>query len=220
MNARTKNYQYNEKIIKIDPVTPDLSVIERAASIIKKGGVVVFPARSMYGIAANALSVDALERIYEMKKRPAAKPLLVLVPAGYDLSVIVTTIPEKALEIMKKFWPGLITVVLRARETLPGRLTAGTGKIGIRVPGNPVASLLAEKTGFPITGTSANISEMESCTKIADLPEEIIESVDLVLDSGELGGGKGSTVIDCSGDRIEILREGNVTARDLVDFLG
>lgn len=220
MNARTKNYQYNEKIIKIDPVTPDLSVIERAASIIKKGGVVVFPARSMYGLAADALSGDALERIYEMKKRPAAKPLLVLVPAGYDLSEIVTAIPEKALGIMKKFWPGLITVVLRAKESLPRRLTAGTGKIGIRVPGNPVASLLAEKTGFPITGTSANISEMESCTKIADLPEEIIESVDLVLDSGELEGGKGSTVIDCSGARIEILREGNVPAKDLVDFLG
>ncbi len=219
LNVRTENFRYkdryNEKIVRIDPVSPDLSIIERAASIIKRGGVVVFPARSMYGLAADSLNPDAVERIYEIKKRSADKPLLILIPADYDISELVKDVPENALIIMKKFWPGLITVILEAKDHLPQRLTAGTGKIGIRMPGNPVAAFLAQHAGCPITGTSANISDMESCIRISDLPESIIESVDLVLDAGTLAGGKGSTVIDATTENIQILREGNVTAEEL-----
>lgn len=222
LNVRTENSQYNykykEKIVRIDPVSPDLSIIERAASIIKRGGVVVFPARSMYGLAADALNPNAIERIFDIKKRPSAKPLLVLIPNNYDLSEIVTDIPEKALTIMNKFWPGLITIVLNAKDHLPQRLTAGTGKIGIRMPGNPVAAFLAQYSGCPITGTSANISEMDSCISISDMPKEIIDSVDLVLDAGTLEGGKGSTVIDATTEKIQILREGNISAEELSHF--
>lgn len=215
MNVRTKNSQYNEKIIRMDPDSPDLSVIERAASIIRQGGVVVFPARSMYGLAADALSPDAVDKIFEIKKRPSAKPLLVLVPQGYDLSEIITSIPETALRIMRKFWPGKVTIVLGARNHLPEKLTAGTNKIGVRVPGNRIAALLAEKTGRPITGTSANISDTESCIRISDLPDEIIEAVDLIIDTGELEGGSGSTVIDATEGKIRILRVGNVSVEEL-----
>ena len=121
--------------------------------------------------------------------------------------------------IMRKFWPGLVTIILKARKSIPERLTAGTGKIGIRVPGNPVASLLAIYAGSPVTGTSANVSEMDSCFRISDLPFEILEAVDLVLDAGELEGGKGSTVVDASSDCIRIIREGNIKAEQLDEFI-
>ncbi len=218
LKARTENCPYNKKILRIDPEFPDLSLIKRAASVIDKGGVVVFPARSMYGLAADAMNPEAVDRIFTIKRRCPAKPLLVLVPPGYDIGLIVQEIPEKAAAVMRKFWPGLVTIILNAKGCIPERLTAGTGKIGIRIPGNPVASMLALYSGRPLTGTSANISEMESSVRISDLPDEILLNVDLVLDAGELDGGKGSTVIDASSDVLRILREGNVPAEALDDF--
>jgi L-threonylcarbamoyladenylate synthase len=209
----------DNKIIEVDPLHPDHSIIKHAASIIHRGGVVVFPARSMYGLAADAMNPEAVDRIFQIKKRSPAKPLLVLVPPYYDISIVAVEIPEKAAMIMRKFWPGLVTIILKARESIPERLTAGTGKIGIRVPGNPVASLLAVYSGRPITGTSANISEKDSCFSIGDLPSEILEAVDLVLDAGELEGGKGSTVVDASSDCIRIIREGNINTEQLQEFI-
>lgn len=223
LNARTENSLYNSlyenKIKRVDPVNPDPAVIDLAVSVIKRGGVVVFPTRSMYGLAADALNHEAVGKIFEMKKRPYSKPLLVLIPADYDLSQIVLEIPEKAKKIMDKFWPGFITIVLKAKVHLPAVLTAGTGRIGIRKPGNPVAAELVNLAGFPLTGTSANISDMDSCSRISDLPAEILESADLVLDAGELLGGAGSTVIDATSDKIRILREGNLSASILASFI-
>jgi L-threonylcarbamoyladenylate synthase len=116
---------------------------------------------------------------------------------------------------MKAFWPGRVTLVFDARDTLPVLLTARTGKIGVRLPGHPVAAAMLRQINGPVTGTSANLSGHPACSRLADLDPRIAGRVDLVLDAGALQGGVGSTVVDVTEHPPKILREGEVTASQI-----
>ena len=124
-----------------------------------------------------------------------------------------------AAELIKNFWPGSITIVFEAKDTLPINLTAGTGKIGIRLPKHAVASALVNEAGCPITGTSANISGHAGCSRVSDLDSLIADKLDFMFDAGQLEGGKGSTVVDVTTDLPRILREGAVPAKDIFAVL-
>ena len=206
-------------IRKINSRKPEPEIIAEAAAIIKKGGVVVFPTRCLYGLGADALDPHAVEKIIKIKQRPADNPILVLIDCRRQLDSLVVNISPVAMAIMDTFWPGRVTLVFEAGDSLSNRLTAHTGKIGVRLAGHPVASALIKQVGSPVTGTSANLSGKPGCHQIQYLDPSIAKRVDLVLDAGMLEGGVGSTIVDVTEDRPQILREGQVTAEQILRIL-
>jgi len=208
-----------DKIRKIDPNEPDHSIIQEGAEIIRNGGVVVFPTTGLYGLGADAHHTDAVERVFSAKQRPADNPILILVPDMKSLNDLVEEIPSPTEKIMDRFWPGSVTLVFLARPQVSTMLTAGTGKIGIRLPAHPAALRLVSTFGEPITGTSANRSGEPGIWDVNDLPVEITDAVDLVLDAGPLKGGPGSTVVDVTTDPPTILREGALATVRITELL-
>lgn len=179
----------------------------------------VFPTQCLYGLAADARNPDAVAEIFRIKGRSSHKPLLVLIKNQQVLKAIVKDIPPQALKLMLQFWPGKLTIIFFAQNNLPGVLTGKTGKIGVRLPGHCVASMLTQLMENPITGTSANLSGMPGCFNIRDLESQILHEVDLVLDAGPLSGGIGSTVIDVTEKQPLILREGVISTDQIFSCL-
>ena len=208
------------KIHKINPENPDTETIQDAAGVIRKGGVIAFPNRCLYGLGADAFNPQAVERIFKIKRRPAAKPILILIDDLKQIERLVTTVSGTATAIMNRFWPGRVTLVFDARKDVPDYLTAGTGKIGIRLAGHPVAASLAGAIQGPLTGTSANVSGRPGCYQIKDLQPEVSEQLDLILDAGPLKGGRGSTVVDVTGRVPKVLREGFVSEEEVLANYG
>jgi L-threonylcarbamoyladenylate synthase len=200
----------------VNPRAPQPEAISRGAKVICAGGVVCFPTRCLYGLGADAFSEAAVERVFDIKQRPADMPLLVLINRPDQLPGLARSIPRIAQTLMERFWPGRLTLVLEAEPGLPARLTAGTGKIGIRLAAHPVAQALAEAVGRPITGTSANLSGRAGCRQIMELDPLIARQVDLILDGGPLKGGVGSTVVDVTGAAPVVIREGEVSKPEIL----
>ena len=208
------------KIHKINPENPNPDIIQEAAGIIRKGGVIAFPTRCLYGLGADAFNPEAVDRIYKIKQRSAAKPILILIDEPHRLKSLVTHISEAAKAITERFWPGRVTLVFDASAKVPDTLTAGTGKIGIRLAGHPVAAALAGAVQGPITGTSANVSGCPGCHQIEDLQPAVAEQLDLIIDAGPLKGGRGSTVVDVTAKIPRVLREGIVSKGEIMAAAG
>ena len=210
MSEKHKHYKRPANQIRCSPQSPDRKIIADAADVVLAGGVVCFPTSCLYGLGADAGCEEAVKRVFEIKQRPPDKPVLVLIDSLERLDRLVARIPPFADELIDRFWPGKLTLVFEARSSVSELLTAGTGKIGVRQPGHPVARAFVSALKRPLTGTSANLSGSPSCNRIEDLPSAIRSQVNLLIDSGELKGGVGSTVVDVSGDRPRLLREGAI----------
>ncbi len=206
---------FSPTIYKINPEHPDTQSIQKASAVSRKGGVIAFPTRCLYGLGADAFNPEAVDRIFKIKQRPAQKPILILIDDPVRLKRLVKNVSGTAAAIMDLFWPGKITLVFEARADVPPYLTADTGKIGIRLPGHPVAAALVRELQQPLTGTSANVSGRPGCHQIGDLQPEVTEKLELILDAGPLKGGRGSTVVDVTGQVPQVLREGEVSQKDL-----
>jgi len=200
---------------KVAATEPEPWVIADAVKVLKKGGLVVFPTTGLYGLGADALNPAAVERVYRAKQRASAKPILVLIAEIPELKKLCTEVTKTAAGLMGLFWPGRLTVVVKARPDLPGVLTGGTGKIGIRMSRHPVARSLVKAFGGPVTATSANLSGQKGCAAVAKLDPGITGAVDLVLDAGPLKGDIGSTVVDATTERPVVLREGAISKKRL-----
>ncbi|NOX33422.1 MAG: threonylcarbamoyl-AMP synthase [Deltaproteobacteria bacterium] len=207
------------KILAVNPVNPESDIIFKAGKIIQNNGLVIFPAKYLYGIATNALNKKAVKKVFHLKQRPLNNPILILIPDRDMLPYLVKSILEPAKKLMDTFWPGNLTLVFEAKDTIPQILTANTGKIGVRIPAHPVANALVKHAGFPITGTSANLSGQQSCSRINQLDPAIIDHADLVLDAGSLQGGAGSTIADATSSKITIIREGAVSKKKITRTL-
>lgn len=203
----------------IDPFNPQSELVLEAAGSIKKGGIVLFPTRCLYGLGVDAFNPEAVDRVFKIKQRSYNKPISVLVKDTDDLHILVKHVPSAAKCIMDNFWPGQITIIFEAKSNISHNLTGGTGKIGIRLPEHPVALSLVKEVNSPITGTSANISGKAGCSAISDLDVQLTEKVDILLDAGPLKGGAGSTVIDVTTPFPAILREGYVSAKHIIAAL-
>ena len=193
--------------------------IKQAGKIIRNQGIVIFPAQCLYGLAANALDPQAIQRVFDLKLRPQSNPILVLIQAPEDLENFVKKIPDSARILMEKFWPGNLTLVFEAAEKVSPQLTAHTGKIGIRIPSHPVARALVQQAQGPITGTSANLSGQPGCDQVCNIPSAILDGADMILDSGLLKGGAGSTIVDVTCDPVLILRQGIIAQTDIFQTL-
>jgi L-threonylcarbamoyladenylate synthase len=208
----------SSRLLKIDERN-FREVIQEAAQVIHEGGVVAVPTESFYGLAVHALDEKAIERLFAVKRRREDNPVLILIPSKEGLSSYVTEASEKDRKLMERFWPGGLTMVFFAGSILPRSLTAGTGKIGVRLSSHPVPTELARAVGAPITGTSANRSGRPSCSTAEKVMEALGEDIDLILDGGKTPGGKGSTVLDVTIDPPVVLREGIVSRNELSLFL-
>jgi L-threonylcarbamoyladenylate synthase len=184
--------------------------IAEAAAVLRNGGLVAFPTESFYGLGADALNADAVARVFRAKGRPDSKPLLVLVNSVAMAETLVVEIPSGARELMARHWPGPLTLVLNAAPHLPAGLTAGTGTIGIRLPGHAVARALVEAARVPLTAPSANPSGAPPPTTVSAVQSYLDGVVDLILDGGNTAGGAGSTIADCTSWPPRVLRQGRV----------
>ena len=193
--------------------------LNRARQILLSGGIVAFPTESFYGLAVNASDEEAISRLFKIKKRRDNSPVLVLIPSLEYLEGYVADVPEIALRLVERFWPGGLTLLFKATPDIPRLLTAGTGKIGVRISSHPIAAALAKAVGSPITGTSANISGQAGCVTAEEVCSSLGRAVDLILDGGRTGGGKGSTILDVTVNPPEILREGMVGREELQNII-
>jgi len=189
--------------------------VDRARHIILSGGIVAFPTESFYGLAVNASDENAIGRLFKIKKRMDNMPVLVLIPSLEYLKGYVADVPEIALRLIGRFWPGGLTLLFKAGSAISPLLTADTGKIGVRISSHPLAAALARAVDSPITGTSANISGKPGCVTAKEVYSSLGRGVDLILDGGETKGGKGSTILDVTVDPPEIIREGMISREQL-----
>jgi L-threonylcarbamoyladenylate synthase len=203
----------------ISSTEPDPDIIHAVVQVIRKGGIIVFPTSTLYGLGADADNSQAVERIFDIKGRQSHHPLLVLIRDKSYLPELVREIPSKAALLMEAFWPGGVTVVFHASKRISSRLTGNTGKIGIRVPKHPVAAAIMAQLEGPLTGTSANLSGGEGCSDISCLEEQVSAQLDGVVDAGPLKGGRGSTVIDITIDPPRILREGTISEHQILSII-
>jgi L-threonylcarbamoyladenylate synthase len=207
------------RVLKTDTQDSLQRAIHEASKVILSGGVVAVPTESFYGLAVHALNEKAIERLFAVKGRREDNPLLILLASRETLGSYVTEVSDRAWKLMERFWPGGLTMVFFADPILPPSLTAGKGKIGVRLSSHPVPRALAEAVGRPVTGTSANRSGQPSCSTAEEVIEALGEDIDLILDGGRTPGGKGSTVLDVTLDPPVVLREGIVSREELKPFL-
>ena len=208
----------NTEIIKIDAANIDEIAIEKAAEIIKNGGLVAFPTETVYGLGANALDADASAKIYEAKGRPSDNPLIAHIASIDTLDEIVEDVSDVAQKLIEKFWPGPMTLIFKKKDLVPASTTGGLDTLAVRFPSNEIAKALIEKSEVPIAAPSANISGKPSPTKGEHVVEDLDGKVDMIIDGGEVGLGLESTIIDVTGEPT-ILRPGFVTQEMLEDVI-
>ena len=203
--------------LAVDVSHPAASALETAARLLRARGLVAFPTETFYGLGANALDEAAVARVFHAKGRPADKPLLVLVDSLEMVAEVARDVSALARRLMARYWPGALTLVLRAHAGLPDALTAGTGTIGVRLPGHPVARALVGAFGGPVTAPSANPHGQASPRTADEVIAGLAERVDLVLDGGATPGGPASTLLDLTRTPPVVLRAGAVVpaAEDL-----
>ena len=203
------------KIVKLDPDRFDPNAFNEVAKEVRDGKSVIFPTSGLYGLGVDATNEKAVKRIFQIKKRAAAKPILLLIHDLALLEKIAASVPANAQTLIDHFWPGDLTLVLPAQASVLKKLTAGTGKIGVRQSAHPVARTLINEVGRPITGTSANLSGSPGYKSVDDMPRELIGAVNWVIDAGPLAAGAVSTVVDLTVTPPKVLREGRITRNAL-----
>ncbi len=195
------------------------AVIQEAVGLLQARAVLAVPTETFYALAVNPFREDALARLFALKERSPAKPVLLLVSSREMLLQVARKVPELAGRLMDRFWPGPLTLILPARAGLPGLLTGGTDTIGVRRPRQDVTLRLVTALGFPVTGTSANRAGRPPLTRAADVAAEFGEGVDLILDAGPCPGGLPSTIVDVSGPQPRLVRAGAVAAGRLTEII-
>ncbi|MCL2163648.1 MAG: L-threonylcarbamoyladenylate synthase [Oscillospiraceae bacterium] len=220
-NRETNNYYKETKILKIDPVKPEVNLISEMASIIRNGGTVAFPTETVYGLGANALDPDAVAGIFAAKGRPQDNPLIVhIADKRLAIEEIAKEIPDAAYKLMEIFWPGALTLILVKQSRVPFSVTAGLDTVAVRFPLHRIACELIRESRLPIAAPSANISGKPSPTSAAHVISDLFGKVDGIIDGGRSQIGIESTVIDMTQAVPEILRPGGVTWEQLTDAIG
>ena len=206
------------QVVKVDFEAPGEKELEAVIRALKKGGVIVYPTDTFYGLGADCFSGKAVGRVYELKGRDWTKPLSVVISDRDMLGQVARSIPQVFEAVANRFWPGPLTVVLDASDRIPGELHAGSGSIAVRLPDHPWLRRLVRRAGFPITATSANLSGGEEVSDPGKAADLFLGRVECIVDGGPTPGGKPSTVLDLRGKPC-ILREGAIATRLLQDLL-
>ncbi len=206
------------EILKVDNARLEF-VLEYATRLILAGKVVAFPTDTFYGLGADPFNLAAVSEVFRVKQRTADRPLPLLVGSIDQALELIHNPPRLFFSLAEKFWPGPLTVVVPASRLLPLKLTANTGKVGVRWPNAPLAVALIRAAARPLTGTSANIHERPACSTAAQVNDQIGDSLPLILDGGPTKGKLASTVVEVVGERARVLRPGSIPDSELKEFL-
>jgi len=207
------------KIFEVNLKSPEIRAISEAATTIRTGGLVLYPTETVYGLGADACSDEAVAKVFAAKARPLENPIPVAVNS-LELAQQIAELTPIAELAFKKFLPGPLTVVVKAKPKKISKLvTGGTENIGIRFPDHPVVLKLIDFVGGPITATSANLSGKSAPITIREALEQLGKRVDVVLDSGKCRLGAPSTVVDLRSDSPRVLREGPISRKELSKIL-
>jgi len=209
------------QIIKVDTTVQDWDKqLDRAAEVLRSGGLVAFPTETVYGLGANALDENAVRNIYKAKGRPSDNPLIVHIASTDSLKELVREIPPAAFPLMEAFWPGPLTLIMPRSGKIPDVITAGLDTVAIRMPSHPIAAALIKKASVPVAAPSANSSGRPSPTLAKHVIEDLSGKVDVIIDGGSSEIGVESTVLDITVTPPLVLRPGGVTLEQLREVLG
>ncbi|MDH5404974.1 MAG: L-threonylcarbamoyladenylate synthase [Candidatus Aminicenantes bacterium] len=207
------------QIIIIDPKHIDKAEIKRAAHIVRAGGAIVFPTDTFYALGVNPYDPQAVAKVYQLKRRKAILPMLLLISDVEDLKQIPIEPTPSFSPLAHHFWPGALTIVVKVADRFPANLKAGGHTLGFRLPQAEIAREIVRQCGFPITGSSANISGQPPSSHVGEVMKQFGTKIDLIIDGGTTTGVKGSTILDLSGDEPTILREGDLPWQEIQAFL-
>src|SRR5450432_687596 len=208
------------EILKINSEQPEISLIRYAADQIRAGEVLGMPTDTFYGLAADPFNLRAVERVYEIKSRSRHKPLSLLIEDVDQAEELAKPLPEEFHALAKKFWPGPLTIIVKASSRLPLKVTANTGNVALRVPNSPISLAVVQAAQIPITATSANLSGESECTTALAVRDQLQDRIAIIIDGGTSPRDVASTIIDLTDEeaRWKIQREGAITAQVISEF--
>ncbi len=210
------------EIIKISEQKPEASLIRYAAERIRAGLVLGMPTDTFYGLAADPFNLRAVDRVYEIKSRSRHKPLSLLLDTMDQAEDLARPLPENFYELAKRFWPGPLTIIVRAASRLPLKVTANTGNVALRVPAATIPREVIRAAGVPLTATSANLSGAAECTTAEAVRDQLRERIPIIIDGGPSPRSVASTIVDLTdaSGRWRLLREGAIPRQAVAEVLG
>jgi L-threonylcarbamoyladenylate synthase len=205
------------EMLRINPDEPEPELIDHVARVLAAGGVVALPTDTFYGLAVDPVNLRAVDRIYEIKTRARHKPLSLLISETAQAYGLAREIDTAFDRLAERFWPGPLTIVVKAGARLPLRVTANTGNVALRVPDSPIARAVIGGLGLPITATSANLRGMPECTSCDHVFEQLCDQIPLIVDGGPTPRSVPTTIVDLSGggNSWMILREGAIPTHEI-----
>jgi len=210
------------EIVRINSENPEPGLVTYVADQIKSGKVLGMPTDTFYGLAADPFNLRAVDLVYEIKIRSRHKPLSLLIENVDQAEELARPLSSAFYLLARKFWPGPLTIIVRAAPRLPLKVTANTGNVALRVPAAPIPLAVMRASGIPITATSANVSGESECTTAQGVKEQLGGSVPLIVDGGTSPRSVASTIIDLTNDAGDwrILREGAIPTQEISEVLG
>ena len=208
------------EILKINNEKPEASLIRYAADQIRAGEVLGMPTDTFYGLAADPFHLRAVDRVYEIKSRSRHKPLSLLIESVEQAEELARPLPEEFAALARKFWPGPLTIIVKASSRLPLKVTANTGNVALRIPNSRISLAVVQAAQIPITATSANLSGEAECTTALAVRDQLQDRISIIVDGGTSPREVASTIIDLTDEeaRWRILREGAIPAQEISEF--
>jgi len=192
---------------------------KRIRDIFKKGGIIAYPTETFYGLGVDPFNESAVNKLFKLKGRDPDKPVSILIKDKKMLLEVVEEIPPAAEKLIKKFWPGPLTIIFKAKKTVPSAITGNTGKIAVRISGNPITQKLLEIIDSPITTSSANPSGKKSPVTAKEVKGYFGDKIDLIIDGGLLFGKLGSTIVDATERELKVIREGEIPVQTVFEAI-
>lgn len=208
------------EIVKINCDNPETSLVKYSAEQIRAGQVLGMPTDTFYGLAADPFNLRAVERVYEIKSRSRHKPLSLLIESVDQAEQLARPLPEEFYNLARRFWPGPLTIIVRAASRLPLKVTANTGNVALRVPNAKIPLAVVKAAGIPITATSANLSGASECTTAQQVRDQLKDRISIIVDGGTSPREVASTIVDLTDDdaRWRVMREGAIPSQEISEF--
>ena len=217
-----KEASLRPEIVRINVERPEASLVSYVADKIRGGAVVGMPTDTFYGLAVDPFNLRAVDRIYEIKTRSRHKPLSLIIESVDQASELAWPVPETFFLLARRFWPGPLTIIVKADPKLPLKVTANTGNVALRVPAAEVPLAIVRAFGQPITATSANLHGASECTSAQEVRDQLGDCVPLIVDGGASPRDMPSTIVDLTSEdgSWRMLRRGAIPAEQIVELLG
>lgn len=190
--------------------TEEKEAFRKALAVLRRGGLACLPTETFYGLCADATAPHAISRLFELKNRETDKPVPLLLPNLDQLWLYVTEVTPIARKLIGHYWPGPLNLVFKARQPSQLAVPMLSGTVAFRLSSDPLASALASELGRPLAATSANISGQPASCTVDEIPQQILQGVDIIVNDGSRPGVKGSTIVDVTGTEPRIMREGDL----------